>query len=385
MKFGLSAKCAAIACAVAVLVSACGGKADTQTQAAGAGAAPAGGVAQAQLDKLTSADNVPGVEALFRDKGQDRTSASGVANLQTKAPMQAGGRIRAGSITKSFVATVTLQLEAEGKVELDAPIDKYLPGLINGNGNDGTKITVRQLLQHTSGLPNYLGKLMTLDPEALRNQGADPADLVKTAVQQPPLFAPGTGWTYSNTNYIVIGMLVEKVTGDTLSHQIDARIVRPLKLANTYLPLRGDTKLPEPHAVGYVPAKNGVIDFSDYDSTMAWAAGGLVSTTKDVASFYEALLGGRILPPAQLKEMKTAVPAPSLGVANGSYGLGLFNVPLPCGGEYWGHEGSTFGFMSMAGQGTDGRIAVISANAYPVAPKATADIMSTFADALCSK
>ncbi|GHH39455.1 serine hydrolase domain-containing protein [Lentzea cavernae] len=378
MKIGMTGKLAALACGLALLVSSCG------SDAAPAAQQP-GGVVQPELDELTSAGGVPGAEALLRDEDQVRTSTSGVANLADKTPMISDGRIRAGSITKSFVATVVLQLSAEGKVDLDAPIDRYLPGLVAGNGNDGTKITVRQLLQHTSGLPNYLGKLASIDPETLRNQGANPADLIATAVQQPPLFAPGTAWTYSNTNYIVLGMLVEKVSGDRLAHQIDSRVVRPLNLTSTYLPERGDTKLPEPHPVGYVPGKSGVIDFSDYDSTLAWAAGGLISTSRDITTFYDALLGGRILPPAQLKEMKTAVPAPNLGVANASYGLGLFTVPLPCGGQYWGHEGSTFGYMSMAGVGPDGRVAVIAVNAYPVKPETSAAVMSTFATALCNK
>ncbi|ANZ39676.1 hypothetical protein BBK82_30165 [Lentzea guizhouensis] len=378
MTTGVTGKLAALACGLALVVSSCG---------SGTAPAPpqAGGVVQPELDELTSTNGVPGAEALVRDEDQVRTSTSGVSNLADKTPMISDGRIRAGSITKSFVATVVLHLVAEGEVDLDTPVETYLPGLVAGNGNDGTKITVRHLLQHTSGLPNYLGKLASIDPETLRNRGADPAELVATAVQQPALFAPGTGWTYSNTNYIVLGMLVEKVSGDRLSRQIDLRVVRPLNLSNTYLPGRGDTKLPEPHAVGHVPGKSGVIDFSDHDSTLAWAAGGLISTAKDIATFYDALLGGRVLPPAQLKEMQTAVPAPNLGVANASYGLGLFTVPLPCGGQYWGHEGSTFGFMSMAGVGPDGRAAVIAVNAYPVKPETSGAVMSTFATALCSK
>jgi len=380
MTIGVTCKLAALACGLALLVSSCGSCTAPASVEPGAG-----GVVQPELDKLTAANGVPGAEALLRDKDQTRTSTSGAANLADKTPMISGGRIRAGSITKSFVATVVLQLVAEGKAGLDTPIESYLPGLVAGNGNDGAKITVRHLLQHTSGLPNYLGKLASLDPETLRARGADPAELVATAVQQPALFAPGTGWTYSNTNYIVLGMLVEKVSGSRLAQQIDLRVVRPLNLGNTYLPGRGDTKLPDPHATGYVPGKNGVIDFSDYDSTLAWAAGGLISTSKDIATFYDALLGGRILPPAQLKEMKTAVPAPTLGVANASYGLGLFTVPLPCGGQYWGHEGSTYGYMSMAGVGPDGRTAVIAVNAYPVKPETSGTVMSTFATALCTK
>jgi D-alanyl-D-alanine carboxypeptidase len=373
----MTGKLTALACGLALLVSSCA-----------SGAAPpapeAGGPVQSELDELTSANGVPGAVALLRDGDQVRTSTSGVSNLADRTPMFSDGRIRAGSITKSFVATVVLQLVAEGEVALDTPIERYLPGLVAGNGNDGEKITVRHLLQHTSGLPNYLGELASIDPETLRNRGADPADLVATAVRQPALFAPGTGWSYANTNYIVLGMLVEKVSGGSLSQQIDLRVVRPLKLDSTYLPGRGDTELPEPHAIGYVPGKNGPIDFSDYDSTLAWAAGGLISTSSDVATFYDALLGGHILPPAQLKEMTTAVPAPNLGVAGASYGLGLFTVPLPCGGQYWGHEGSIFGYMSMAGVGPDGRTAVIAVNAYPVKPETSGAVMSTFATALCT-
>ncbi|GGP63594.1 serine hydrolase domain-containing protein [Saccharothrix coeruleofusca] len=379
MEKGFPGRRVALVCALAgVLVSACGG---TEPEPAGTG----GGVVQPELDKLTTTGGIPGVEALLRDGDQVRASTSGVGALADKSPMPGNGRIRAGSITKSFVATVVLQLVAEGEVELDVPVDRYLPGVISGNGNDGAKITTRQLLQHTSGLPNYFAKLASVDPETVRNQGAEPIDLVRMAVQQPPLFAPGTGWTYSNTNYIVLGMLVEKVSGNSLSKELSFRVARPLKLDDTYLPERGDTRLPDPHPVGHVPGKSGTIDFSDFDSTMAWAAGGLVSTTRDVSAFYDALLGGRILPPAQLAQMKTAVPAPSLGVDQAGYGLGLFTAPLPCGGQYWGHEGSIFGFMTMAGVGPDGRQAVVSANMYPVPRAAAAEIMATFSAALCSR
>lgn len=211
--------------------------------AAPAGAATADPVRQA-LAVLTTGDGVPGAEAVVREDGRIRTVRSGVGDLATGAPIPAGARFRAGSETKSFVATVVLQLVAEGRVRLDAPIAKYLPGVVTGNGNDGAKITVRQLLQHTSGLPNYTDYLLQGDAEQLRHRGAEPAELVAMALAHPPLFAPGTSWSYSNTNYVLAQMLVERVTGQSLAHEVGARIVRPLGLTGTSCPAAATRRCP---------------------------------------------------------------------------------------------------------------------------------------------
>ncbi|MGW5745159.1 serine hydrolase domain-containing protein [Amycolatopsis sp. NPDC003861] len=328
---------------------------------------------QAGLDRITT--QVPGAEAVVQDGHRTRVVRSGTGDLATGKPFPRNGSFRAGSVTKTFVATVVLQLAAEGRVRLDAPVARYLPGLLP----DG-RITVRQLLQHTSGLYNYTDDLDRSDPETLRHRGAEPAELVAIALEHPPLFPPGTSWSYSNTNYIVAGMIVERVTGRDLSGEIARRITRPLGLRDTYLPRRGDEQLPEPHAVGYLPAGGKLVDFSDFDATIAGAAGGLVSTPADLDRFYGALLGGRLLRPAELAEMQRTVPA-DLGVPNARYGLGLGSVPLSCG-LFWGHEGGIPGFTNLAGVGPHGRRSTVVVNQNP-APGASAQLFTVTEAALC--
>jgi D-alanyl-D-alanine carboxypeptidase len=333
---------------------------------------------QGALDTLTAQDGVPGAEAVVQDGSRTRVTRSGSGDITTGKPFPRNGSFRAGSVTKSFVATVVLQLVAEGRVKLDAPVERYLPGLLPDR-----RITVRQLLQHTSGLYNYTDDLPLNDPESLRHRGAEPAELVAMALKHPALFPPGTSWSYSNTNYIVAGMLAERVTGHPLDTEIARRITRPLGLRDTYLPRRGDEKLPDPHAVGYTPIGGNLVDFSDYDATIAWAAGGLVSTPADLDRFYGALLGGRLLRPAELAEMRRTVPA-DLGVPGARYGLGLGSIPLSCG-EFWGHEGGIIGFTNLAGVGPDGRRVTVVLNENPTPAAANEHMLAATDAALCSR
>ncbi|GAB3895534.1 serine hydrolase domain-containing protein [Kibdelosporangium lantanae] len=336
-------------------------------------AVAAGGRSDVQhaVDTLTQ-DGVPGAQATVSDRSGTWTVGSG-----QRFPWHA--QVRVGSITKTFVATVVLRLVGEGRVELDAPVARYLPGVITSEGGDS--VTVRQLLQHTSGLPDYLDAFGG-DPELFRHRGADPAELVAIAMRRPPLFPPGTRWSYSGTNYILAGMLVERVTGDSLAHEIAARITRPLGLRGTYLPVRGEERIRGPHPRGYTPVDGRLVDFTDFDASIGWAAGALVSTGEDLDRFFGALVGGRLLPPAQLAEMRRTVPAPR--IAEGArYGLGLASVPLPCGGEMWGHGGDIPGFATLAGVGPGGRGAAVVANIDPATPRTHQDMVATINVALC--
>ncbi|WP_370961399.1 serine hydrolase domain-containing protein [Amycolatopsis sp. cg9] len=332
---------------------------------------------RASLDVLTAQDGVPGAEAVLQDGHRTRVVRSGAGDVTTGKPFPRNGSFRAGSVTKSFVATVVLQLAGEGRVHLDAPVERYLPGLLPDR-----RITVRQLLQHTSGLYNYTDDLPLDDPEQLRHRGAAPAELVAMALKHPALFAPGTSWSYSNTNYVVAGMLAERVTGLPLDASIAHRITRPLGLRDTYLPRRGDEELPAPHAVGYVPIGGEPADFSDYETTMAWAAGGLVSTPADLDRFYGALFGGQLLRPAQLAEMRRTVPA-ELGVPGARYGLGVGRIPLSCG-EFWGHEGGILGFTNLAGVGPGGRRVTVVLNENPTPVAANEHLLAATDAAVCS-
>ncbi|MFJ9517517.1 serine hydrolase domain-containing protein [Kitasatospora sp. NPDC101801] len=349
---GLRAAAVALAAATVVGVPA------PVAGAAGAdGAAPAGAVATARTDRaaldraLGDVVAVGGASAALGRVVQDgRTvwqGGAGKADLDSGAAARADGRFRIGSTTKTFVATVALQLVAERRVQLDAPIERYLPGAVPNGGN----ITVRQLLNHTSGLYNYTGDpRLGLSEEALPQWVATgrwtsyrPQELLTIANEHPPEFPPGTAWSYSNTNYIVVGLLIEKITGRSWQQEVERRVIRPLGLRDTTMP-ETSTAVPGPHAKGYLRLGDTRADVTRLNPSMAGAAGAGISTTADLARFNAALLGGRLLRPAELTEMKT--PSPQALAAGLAYGLGLYRSTLPCG-DFWGHDGGIPGYSTL--------------------------------------
>ncbi|MER7077857.1 D-alanyl-D-alanine carboxypeptidase [Saccharopolyspora kobensis] len=319
---------------------------------------------QQSLDGLVRDEHFPAALATTGIGDRARSYVAGTAELGDRTPPPLDGRIRAGSNTKAFVAVVVLQLVAEGKVGLDSPIEDYLPGLVRGEGVDGRQITVRQLLQHTSGLPNYTEHLGVDDLEALRDRYVQPRELLDIALAHPASFPPGARWEYSNTNYVLAGLLIERVTGRPVSEQVTDRVIRPVGLRNTYWPGIGDRTVRGPHPRGYAANADGrVVDATEIDPGWAWAAGALISTNGDLNEFYSALLGGKLLPAEQLAQMRTTVPA-DLGDGV-EYGLGLSKTPLSCGGEYWGHGGDIFGYETRGGVTDDGRSAGVAVTALP--------------------
>ncbi|MET8680852.1 serine hydrolase domain-containing protein [Streptomyces sp. NPDC004647] len=309
--------------------------------------APRPGV-RAAVRQLVTAGEAPGAAALSRDRRGTWFGSAGVADLRNDRRMGAGDRFRAGSVTKIFVATVVLQLVAEGRLGLTDTVDDHLPGLVRGNGNDGRRITVRQLLSHTSGLFNY-----TEDPELKRVvfgrgfaehrlDAYSPERLVRVALRHAPRFRAGSGYHYSNTDYILLGLVVEEVTGRRYAEEVQRRIVRPLALTGTSFPGTRPT-LPGPHGRAYSTASappgapKRKMDVTALDPSSAGAAGEAVSTLGDLSRFLRALLGGRLLPPEQLRRMRDT------SGTQGAYGLGLFPVRLPCGRTLWGHNGSING------------------------------------------
>ncbi|RSN35399.1 serine hydrolase [Amycolatopsis sp. WAC 04169] len=327
-------------------------------------------------------DGVPGAQAtVSTPSGRTWSEREGVGNVETGTPFPHASKFRAASITKTFVAVVVLQLVAEGKVLLDTPIEVYLPGLVRGNGNDGTKITVRQLLQHTSGIYNYL---RDLDLEEWRHRGAEPEELVAIGLAHPPLFAPGTDWSYSNTNYTIAGMLIEKLTGRSVADELRSRITGPLGLRGTFLPSRGEEGLPHPHARGYAPGPGGHTDYTEFDPSAAGASGGLISTGADLTRFYGALVDGRLLPRAQLAEMQRTVPAP-VGIPGAEYGLGIASVPLSCGGRFWGHGGNIVGYANLSGAVPHGRRVNVVVNQDPSPSKVGDDLAKALDTGFCAR
>jgi D-alanyl-D-alanine carboxypeptidase len=316
------------------------------------------------MHRLTTVDGGPGALIRVSDRRGDAVLTSGVADVTSRAPMRGDSGFRIGSMTKMFVATTVLQLVGERRVVLDAPVERYLPGVVRGNGNDGRVITVRQLLQHTSGIPDYLNHLSL--EEVLNDPLAhhDTRDLVNIALAHPPTFEPGTGWSYSNTGYLLAGMLIEKVTGHTYGEEIRRRIIEPLGLRRTYVPVDASA-IPGPHPRGYArPGQDApLMDLTAINPSVAGASGSMISSSADVDRFLGALVGGRLLRPAQLREMMRTRPTGSPD--GGAYGLGLESDPLPCGGLSWGHDGGILGYQTLAGATVDGRRATAMVNLFP--------------------
>ncbi|MFF2141354.1 serine hydrolase domain-containing protein [Kitasatospora sp. NPDC058190] len=322
---------------------------------------------QPELNAMVEQGGSTAALAEVRDHGRVTwRGAAGTADLDTGRPARADGRFRIASVTKSFVSTVTLQLVGEGRIRLDDPIEHYLPGTVP----NGDHITVRQLLNHTSGLHDYLG-----DPRVRSNTEAGnreflatgrwieytPQQLLAIGTAMPPYFPPGQDWHYSNTNYVVVGMLIEKVTGRSWREEVEDRIIRPLGLRHTSLPTTS-TAIPGPHAHGYFKFPEGPGDVTRLSPTIADAAGAGISTTDDLNRFHAALFGGTLLAPAQLAEMTTTVRIP--GLPGGEYGLGMARYDLSCG-RFWGHTGEIPGYSTaMFGTRDGSRQVALSYNEY---------------------
>lgn len=320
----------------------------------------ASGAGTARIQRHTDAIRdlgVLGVQAQATVAGGRRlVTTSGVADRDTARPMPAAGHFRIASTRKTFTAVVVLQLVGERRLSLDDTVERWLPGLISGTGNDGGRIAVRHLLQNTSGLHDDLPGYTT--PEEYLQQRYDVhtrEELIARAVRHRPDFAPGTAWRYSNTGHLVTDLLVERVTGRSLRQEITDRIVRPLGLRHTTWPGTAPS-LPRPHAAAYQVFDTGAV--VDVTSQVPGDPDSIVSTTGDVERFFRALLGGRLLRPAQLAEMQRTVPVDA-DVAQywpgGRYGLGIVQRPLPCGGVRWGHDGGDGGFITVSGVTADGR------------------------------
>nr|WP_202512829.1 serine hydrolase domain-containing protein [Streptomyces sp. SID3343] len=310
---------------------------------------------QEAVDAAVAA-GIPGAVASAQRGDRDRWfGQAGTADLRTGVPRRAEDRYRAGSITKTFVATVMLQLAAERKLSLDDTVDHWLPGLIQGNGHDGTRITLRQILNHTSGIYSYTEdkdfQHTAFSTDFLRNRFDtwSPRRIVALAMTHKPDFAPGADWHYSDTNYTVAGMVIEKATGRAYADEIERRILRPLHLNATTLP-GTESRMPRPAGRAYskltgsldAPGEpdSPLYDVTELNPSIAGAGGEIVSTTGDLNRFYQALMSGRLLKPRQLDEMTTTVPIKG---TNLSYGLGLMKVKSSCGKDLWGHNGGIQG------------------------------------------
>ncbi|MEV4639138.1 serine hydrolase domain-containing protein [Actinoplanes sp. NPDC049548] len=354
-----------------------------------AGPARSADPVQKRLDRLVAEQKFPGALASVRHTGgQVRDYTAGMGDLTSGRPVPRNGKVRIGSNTKIYTAVVVLQLAGEGRINLDATVETYLPGLVHGNGNDGSKITVRQLLQQTSGLPDYDDVLFTKPQDLIDLAHAyyDPRRLVDAALTKPPSFAPGEKWQYSNTNYILAGLIAERVTARPIGEHITHRIIERLGMRDTYWPGVGDQTITGRHPHGYVAAapNDPWTDITEMDPSLGWAAGQLISTPADLRTFLEALVGGKLLKPAQQAAMMKTVPAADFEPTEGwEYGLGLARHELPCGGYAWGHGGDIQGFETRDLVTQDGRSAVVAVTGLPTSLEMTKAVSENVDAALC--
>ncbi|MCM2415115.1 serine hydrolase domain-containing protein [Streptomyces sp. RKAG290] len=311
-------------------------------------------------------DGVPGVTATATDGHGTWSATSGVGDLRTNRPRSTDDHYRIASLTKTFVSTVVLQLEAEGRLSLDDKVSKWLPGVVAGHGNDGSAITLRRLLNHTSGIFDYLADEDFQRDYFLKDgflehryDTAAPEQLVAIAMAHEPDFTPGASWHYSNTNYVLASMVIQKVTGHSYAAEIDRRIVKRLDLRSTLVP---DTspEVPQPSSRAYgklaTTSTGPTYDVTELNPSLAGGSGAMISDSSDLNRFYRALLKGKLLPPEQLKEMKTTVKA--VGIPHARYGLGLADRKLSCGVHVWGHSGGIHGSSSESVTTADGRHAL---------------------------
>ncbi|MEW1830565.1 serine hydrolase domain-containing protein [Streptomyces sp. NPDC088196] len=305
----------------------------------------------------------------------------GTRTADSTAPIPWNAHFRVASTTKTFVATVVLQLVAEKRLSLDDTVEHWLPGVVSGNGNDGSRITVRDLLRQTSGLYDYIDDPQIQDAlinhfDENRYDATPTADLVAVAMKHRPLFVPQPGgatrWAYSNTNYLLAGMIAEKAGGASWQDLVAHRIIAKLGLRNTSLPGL-DPFLPDPHVNAYLTTADGKrLDVTEH-SYQHTADSGVVSTTADLNTFFRALADGRLLPAEQWREMRRTVqrtddPEDVAEMPEGTYGLGLRKIPLTCGGFYYTHEGDGAGVNTRPAVSADGRRAVTISITTTTAP-----------------
>ncbi|MGW2712856.1 serine hydrolase domain-containing protein [Streptomyces sp. NPDC001356] len=264
---------------------------------------------------------------------------AGVRDVRTGAPALEDARFRAGSVTKVVTASIVLQLAAEGRIDLDGTVQHYLPGLLTA---DFAPVTVRQLLNYTSGLRpgSSLGDTVE-EGYPHRFETLTPRQVVADAVAGGPAYAPGTRQTYGNIHYTVLGMLIEKVTGDSYAHQAEVRVFRPLGMRHSSFPVGADPRIHGPHNRGYDWIDGELVDVTEWNMSDRFAAGDMISTTADLERLLVGLFRGRVVPRPQLKEMFTLPDVPGA-----RYGAALERFEVN-GRVIWGKTGSRPGYATV--------------------------------------
>ncbi|GAA1581359.1 serine hydrolase domain-containing protein [Actinomadura kijaniata] len=308
--------------------------------------------------EATRATGMYGLYSTVRAGGERWQGASGVADVRTRRPVEPGLTHRVGDVTAMFTAVAVLRQAERGRLRLDDPVAAHLPDLFPDDR--GQRVTVRMLLDHTSGVADHrhatFPSLTERSPASLdagRRRRADVDRLIDRGVSAPPTGVPGERWSYSTTNTLVAGRVLEKVTGERAEDVITRDVIRRAGLRHTAFPRQ--PRLRSPHARAYEGLYGGLTpprDYSDYDMSYAWTAGALASTMDDLTRFQRALFQGRLLDARSLAEMRRTVPATD-GTTAFRYGLGLAAFDLSCG-TFWGHDGAVFGAGTRVLSGPDG-------------------------------
>ncbi|MGZ9929577.1 serine hydrolase domain-containing protein [Streptomyces sp. NC-S4] len=306
-----------------------------------------------QALRNTTSAGAPGALARFSGPGGVSVRTEGVRDRATGSAMDPQARFRIGSVSKTFSSVVLLQLVDEGKIDLDTSVNQYLPGLLPDN-----RITVRHLLSHRSGLADYTNAMFEHTVpgfEAVRNKVFSYQELVDLSLREPRTTEPGVAYKYSNTNFVVVGMLIEKATGNGVAKEYEQRIFKKLKLRNTSY-VHPSTQIKGLHTRGYLhPDEAGAPLVDSTEQTVSWAqsAGAVISSPADLNTFTSALLGGRLLSARMLDAMVTVTPTDTTNTR--FYGLGLRRYDLSCGTSVYGHTGTVQGFYTYAFSTRDGR------------------------------
>jgi D-alanyl-D-alanine carboxypeptidase len=328
----------------------CGGGEEAQEEES---QAPSQEEVQAALEQAVAA-GIPGIALEISSPEGSEFLTAGSASSEDERLLTPEDSFRIASVTKAFTVAVVMELVEEGALSLDDTVDQWVPGLLA----EGDSITVRHLLGHTSGLADY-----TKDEEFIEafvtDEDLPPQQLVSFVSSEPLAFEPGTEYEYSDTDNIVLGMIVEAATGRSYEEELRSLVLEPMELQATVLP--EGTAMPEPHAQGYTyePVSEGGGEPEDVttalDPSAAWASGALVSTPVDLSRFFGGLLGGELVGEDELEQMKETLAgegsSPSPGTKRA--GLGIFSYELSCG-EVWGHTGSFPSYMTFGAATPDG-------------------------------
>jgi len=324
-----------VTASAAMLVSSCGGGGEQEDDSAAETTTAGGGGEQASTAELDAAlkkafqqSSAPGVVAAVQTPEYTWIRALGVADRSSEEPMTPEMYHRIGSVTKTFTATLLLQAAGDGLLSLDDTIDQYIKGVPNGD-----EITLRQLANMTSGVATYSEtKKFDGDPGADPYRVWEPEELAKIGIEDSPLFDPGTEFNYSNTNYVLLGLVLEQVTGKPIGELTRQRIIEPLGLRGTSFPDLADTSLPEPHAQGYTlqgqSSGGEPRNATDWNASWTWTAGIMISTVDDLLAYGRALGTGKgLLSPAQQDEridsLVSDVPPFDQPPLKGDFGYGL--------------------------------------------------------------